>query len=60
MGKNFGFTILFKKWAKEKKDDIFLRKKTEEKQNSAAIMISVDRKGTVFLLKLRLQCESFE
>ena len=60
MGKNFGFTILFKKWEKEKKDDIFLRKKTEEKQNSAAIMISVDRKGTVFLLKLRLQCESFE
>ena len=45
---------------KKKKDDIFLRKKTEEKQNSAGIMISVDGKGTVFLLKLRLQCESFE
>ena len=46
----FGFTILFKKMDKRKKeDDTFLRKnKTEEKHNSATIIISVDGKGTVF------------
>ena len=38
----------------------FLRKKTEEKQKSASIMISVDGKGTVFPVKLKLQEESFE
>ena len=35
-------------------------KKTEEKQNSADIMISVDGKKTVFPVKLKLQGESFE
>ena len=33
------------KKGKRKKDDTFVRKKTEEKQNSAAIMIYVDGKG---------------
>ena len=34
--------------------------KTEEKQNSFTIMISVDGKGTVFAGKLKLELESFE
>ena len=42
---------------KRKKDDTFLRKKTEEQQNRATIMISVDGKGTVFPVKLKLQGE---
>ena len=42
---------------KRKKDDTFPRKKPEEKQNSANIMISVDRKETVFLVKLKFQGE---
>ena len=57
------FTLWFynfiKKWVKEKKkDDTFgskkKTKKTEEKQNSATIMISADGKGTVFPVKLKL------
>ena len=32
-------------------------KKTEEQQNRATIMISVDGKGTVFPVKLKLQGE---
>ena len=31
-----------------RRDDTFQRKKTEEKQNSASIVISVDGKETVF------------
>ena len=46
------------KWSKHKKDYTFLRKKTEEKQSSVTIMISVDGKGTVFPLKL--EGESFK
>ena len=42
---------------RKKEDDIFLRKKAGEKQNSANIMISVDEKGTVFPVKLKLQGE---
>ena len=38
----------------------FLEKKTDKKQNSATIMISVDEKGTVFLVKLKSQSEPFE
>ena len=50
-----------KKWAKRKKEMTpFYGKKTEEKQNSADIMISVDGKRTVFPVKLKLQGESFE
>ena len=46
---------------KNKKEyDTFLRTKTEEKQNSAAIMISVDEVGTNFPKKLKLQWELFE
>ena len=45
---------------KKYEDDTFLRKKTEEKQNSAIIMTSVDGKGTGYPLKLKLQVKSFE
>ena len=45
---------------RKKENYIFLRKKAEEKQNSATTMISVDGKGTVFPMKLKLQGESFE
>ena len=41
-------------------DDIFLRNKTEEKQNSVTIMISVDGKWTVFPVRLKLEGELFE
>ena len=37
----------------------FLKEK-EEKQNSATTMISVDGKGKVFPIKLKLQGESFQ
>ena len=41
---------------KEKKKMIpFWGKTADEKQNSATIMISVDRKGEVFPVKLKLQ-----
>ena len=42
------FIVLFKECGERKEHDILLRKKTEEKQNSAALMISVDGKGTIF------------
>ena len=49
------------KRAKEKKKMIPLwTKKLKEKQNSATIMIPVGEKGTVFLVKLKLQGELFE
>ena len=35
----------------------FWGKKSERKQNRATLMISVDDKGTVFPLKLKLQGE---
>ena len=38
----------------------FWGKKTEEKQNSAIIMTSVDDKGTVFPTKLKLQGKLYE
>ena len=34
--------------------------KTEAKQNSVTIMMPVDGKGTVFLVKLKLERESSE
>ena len=34
--------------------------KTKEKQNSAIIMISVDWKGTLFPMRLKLQGQSFK
>ena len=34
--------------------------KTEAKQNSVTIMMPVDGKGTIFLVKLKLERESFE
>ena len=49
---HFGFTILFKRIGKRKKeDDTFLRKKIAKQQNSATIMISIDGKKTVSLVK---------
>ena len=46
---------------KQKKNMVhFWGKKAEEKQNSVTIMISVDRKGTLFPAKLKLQGQSFE
>ena len=45
---------------RKKKMIPFYEKKTEEKQNSATIMISVDGKGTVFPVKLKLQGESLQ
>ena len=57
----FGFIMLLKQWAKEKKeDDTFLREKIEEEQNSVTIMISVDGKWTVVPMKLKLEEDSFE
>ena len=53
---HFGFTILFRKWQKIP----FWWKNPEEKQNSATIIISVDEKGTVFPMKLKLQGKSLE
>ena len=44
----------------KKESDTFLRKKAEEKQNSTTTVISVDGKGTVFPMKLKLQGKSFE
>ena len=44
----------------KKKDGTFLRKKTDEKQNTATAMTSVDGKGTAFPMKLKLQGESFK
>ena len=58
---HFDFTMLLKQWAKEKRrSHISEKKKTEEKQNSVTIMISADRKRTVFLVKLKLEGESYE
>ena len=45
---------------RKKEDDTFLRKIPEEKQNSATIMISIELKGTVLPMKLKLQGKSFE
>ena len=50
----------YKKNKQKKKIDTSLGKKTEQKQNSATIMISVDGKGIVFSVKLKLQGEMFE
>ena len=45
---------------RKKEGNTFLRKKIEEKQNSATTMISFNGRGTVLSLKLKLQGESFE
>ena len=59
----YAFVLKFylKTGQKKKEDDTFLcKKKTDEKQNSATMMISVDVKRTIFPMKLKLQGESFE
>ena len=38
----------------------FQGKKTEEKQNGVTIMISVNGKGTIYPVKLKLEGESIE
>ena len=45
---------------RKKEDDTFMREKTEEKQNSATITITVDGKGTAFPVKLKLQGNSLK
>ena len=40
--------------------ETLLRKNTEEKQNNVFILMSVDRKGTVFPMTLKLKEESVE
>ena len=57
---HFGFTMLLKHCAKEKMKMVHFSGKTEEKQNSVTIIISVYGKGTVFPVKLKLEGESFE
>ena len=52
--------MLLKQWAKEKKDDTFPRKKAEEKQGMDTIVISVDGKGKIFPMKLKLEGKSSE
>ena len=34
--------------------------KTKEKQNSVTIIISIDGKGTIFPVKLKIELESFK
>ena len=50
---HFGFTVLLKNWQKKIRRWYFLKKKTEKKQNSATIIISIDGKWTVFPVKLK-------
>ena len=45
---------------RNKENNTFLRKKTEEKKYSATIIISVNGKREVFAVKWKLQTESFE
>ena len=45
---------------RKEKDDTYLRKKAEEKQNSVIILISVIGKVTDFSFKLKLKEKSFE
>ena len=52
----FILQLYLKKWARKHQYD----KRAEEKQASATIMISIDGKGTVFPVKLKLQRETFE
>ena len=44
----------------KKKMTPFWGKKTEEKQNSATIMIFVGGKGTIFPVTFKLQLDSFQ
>ena len=53
------FYNAIKTMGKRKKDDTYLRKKPEEKQNSVTIMIYVVGNGTVFPVKFKLKGESF-
>ena len=52
---HFGFRMLLKQWAKKERRWHISKEKTDEKVNGATMMISVDRKGTVFPVKLKLE-----
>ena len=52
--------LYLKNEQRKREDDTFLTKKTREKQNIATIMKSVDGKGIVLPIKLKLQKEWFE
>ena len=52
--------MFLKQEVKEKKKMIHFWRKSDEKQNSVTITISVDGKGTVYPAKLKLERESFE
>ena len=52
--------LQFYKKNRQKKKNASLRKKTEQNQSSATIMMSVDGKEIVFPVKLKLQWEMFE
>ena len=52
--------MLLKEWEKEKRRRYISEEKTEEKQNSVTIMMSIDAKGTVFPVRLKLEGKSFE
>ena len=54
------FLQFYWKMGKKKKTIPFWRTKTEEKQNSATIIISVDGKETASPVKLKLREKSFE
>ena len=57
---HFGFIMLLKQWAKEKKKMTHIwGEKSEEKQNSVTIIIYVVENGTVFPVKFKLKGESF-
>ena len=49
------YNFIKKNGQRKEEDDTFLRKKSDEKQNIATIMISVDGKGAVFPVKLKLK-----
>ena len=56
---HFGFTNLFKKWAKKNKIIPWWGTVVDVGKNSATITISLDGKGTVFPAKLKLQGDLF-
>ena len=45
---------------RKEEDESFPRKKTKEKQNGVTIMISVNGKGTIYPVKLKLEGEPIE
>ena len=52
--------FLFNKEKGNTKDDTILSKNLEEQPNSVTIIVSVDGKGTIFPVKMKLEGVSFE